>query len=240
MSESPKRTRRLRGILLAALLSATAVPSAQTPASAPPAGAPDVRRAALERVLERPEFQRTAGAIIADTLRERLSAWFVRLWDRFGLGRFGTERAATGLAWVLALLALAALTWWLVQSLMRAAGGQRLGIPAPRARQRSARAWARAALEAAAAGDEREVARCAYRAAVARLEEEGAWRQDETRTPREYLRALPVDHRRRPLAADVTARFERAWYGAAGSPEDTKALLARLEELGCLASARAT
>ena len=37
-------------------------------------------------------------------------------------------------------------------------------------------------------------------AVISRLEEEGAWRLDDTRTPREYLRLLPADHRRRRVA----------------------------------------
>jgi hypothetical protein len=67
------------------------------------------------------------------------------------------------------------------------------------------------------------------------LEEEGALRGDETRTPREFLRLLPETHRRRGLLADVTRRFEEIWYGARHpTEEDRRSLLARLEELGCL------
>jgi hypothetical protein len=234
--------RHVRAVLVAGLVwIALLAPSAvRAQPAAPEPDVPDARRAVLQRVLGRPEFQRTAGAVLLDEARKRLSAWFLRMWDRFGLGRLGTERAATGLAWALALLALGALTWWLLQSLARSGSRQRLGIPSPASRERSARAWARAAVDAAAAGDEREAARCAYRAAVVRLEEEGAWRQDDTRTPREYLRILPAAHRRHSLAADMTARFERVWYGAVRSSDDTRALLARLEELGCHASDRAT
>lgn len=232
----------MRGVLVPLLVwTALLAPSralAQAPESDPVV--PDARRAVLEHVLERPEFQRTAAAVVFEEAQKRLSAWFLRIWDRFGLSRLGTERVATGLAWVLALLALAALTWWLVQSVARSGSRQRLGIRSPAGRGLSARAWARLAVEAAAAGHTREAARCAYRAAVVRLEEEGAWRQDEARTPREYLRILPAAHKRYPLAADVTTRFERAWYGAIESSDDTQALLARLEELGCHASDHAT
>ncbi len=67
------------------------------------------------------------------------------------------------------------------------------------------------------------------------LEEEGAWRSDDTRTPREHVRLLPADHRRRPLFADVARRFEQVWFGGrAATPDDTRSELTRLQELGCL------
>jgi Domain of unknown function (DUF4129) len=102
----------------------------------------------------------------------------------------------------------------------------------PAARRRSARAWAR---QAAAAEDPRELVRCAYRAAVVSLEDEGAWRHDEARTPREHVRLLPTAHARRTLFADVARRFEEVWFGAkAPTADDTHAMLSRLKELGCL------
>lgn len=236
------RDGRIRRVLLAAVALAAALAIHPGVADGARQGDPpstrDERRAVLDRVLARPEFQRTATAIIIERIGERVSGWVLQTWDRLGLARLGTARAARGLAWILGLLALAALTWWLVQSLQRSGSRQAFRIGAVPVR-RSARAWAREALAASRAGDRREAARCAYHATVVRLQEEGAWREDETRTPREYLRLLPAEHRRRALVADLTGRFERAWYGSAnGSPDDTRAMLAHLEELGCLASDR--
>ena len=83
--------------------------------------------------------------------------------------------------------------------------------------------------------DPREAVRCAYRAAVASLEEEGAWRADDTRTPREHLRLLPSGHRRRAIFADVAGRFEGVWFGGrTPTSDDARMVLSRLEELGCL------
>jgi hypothetical protein len=96
----------------------------------------------------------------------------------------------------------------------------------------SAREWAR---RAASVDDVREAVRCAYRAATGRLEEEGVWRVDDARTPREYLRLLPADHRRRGPLADVAGRFEEIWYGARpATPDDRRTVLGRLRELECL------
>jgi hypothetical protein len=94
------------------------------------------------------------------------------------------------------------------------------------------------ALEAVAlarAGHVRDAARVAYRAAVRRLEEEGALRADEARTPREYLRLLPSPHRRRPALAALTATFERIWYGSsAAGPDEGDRIVALLQDLECL------
>jgi hypothetical protein len=200
------------------------------------------RREVLTSVLAQPEFQHSAATVLMDRLRQVITRRLAELWDRLGGPGVGSRSAATAFAWVVGLLGLAALTWWLVKSLAEGSAGHVLGLSPPAAtRRRSSRAWAREALLAHRAGDPREAARCAYRATLARLEEDGEWRQDAARTPREYLRLLPAAHRHQPAVADLTARFERAWYGAdAGSPADTRAMLARLEELGCLASGHAS
>jgi hypothetical protein len=233
-----------RSLLALVLLALAAVAGAQAPPGDSPASiVPDheARRDVLVRVLAQPEFQRSGAVVLMEQVRQEIARRLLDLWDRLGGSRLGSRSAATAFAWVVGLLALAALTWWLVQSLARASDRQALRLAPPPARQRTARAWARAAMAAYRAGETREAARCAYRAALARLEEEGEWRQDETRTPREYLRILPSGHRRRPALADLTSRFERTWYGTeAGSPDDARAMLARLEEMGCLASGHAS
>ena len=77
--------------------------------------------------------------------------------------------------------------------------------------------------------------RIAAVAAVVGLEEEGAWRHDEARTPREHVRLLPAAHARRTPFADVARQFEEVWFGAkVPTVDDTRAMLSRLKELGCL------
>jgi hypothetical protein len=190
-------------------------------------------RAALTDVLARAEYKQIAQASAVARLRERVLAWMMRLWQRLGGGPLGQRGTAVALAWILTILAIMALATMLARMLMRP---DRTGFPlrpgGPDGRGKPARAWARDALGAA---DAREAIRCAYRAVVSGLEEEGAWRRDDTRTPREYGRLLPASHRRRTLFTDVARRFEEIWFGArAATDDDRAAVLARLKELGCL------
>ena len=203
-------------------------------ASQASAGLPDMDRSrtVAAAILARDEFQRNASENALAQLRRRITDWLVSMWDRWGGNRIGTERMARLVAWITGLAALGALSWWLIASLLRSADRSGLALTAPAARRRSARAWAQ---QAATAADPREVVRCAYRAAVATLEEDGTWRHDAARTPREHVRLLPQDHRRRQLFADVARRFEDVWFGArTPTVDDARTLLGRLEELGCL------
>ena len=194
--------------------------------------APERSRAALQHVLARKEFQRSASETVMTELRRRVTEWLIRLWERFGGTASGGRTLAVGLAWISALSALGALSWWLISTLLRSNKGLALALTPPEARRRSARAWAR---DAAAAADPRDAVRCAYRAALATLEDEGAWRADDARTPREHLRLLPSGHQRRSLFANVAGRFEEVWFGArTPTAEDKRTLLAQLKELGCL------
>jgi hypothetical protein len=195
-----------------------------------------VPRETLTRVLAQPEFQRGPAALWAEDLRRRITRWIVDLFERMGM-RSGTGGfVATALAWSVGIAALCALAWWLVGRLVGTSRPGGFGFdPAP-SQRRSSRWWARAAVDAHTSGDTRQAARCAFRSAVARLEEDGVWRTDDSRTPREYLRLVAPSHRHRPILLDIVTRFELAWYGAARpSPDDGRLLLARLKELGCLA-----
>lgn len=189
-------------------------------------------RAALDRVLAGPEFRRLRAESALDALRARVSETLLRWWQRLRGSGVASRDLAVVLAWTASLAALALLTAWLIRTVRRSTLGSPMYVPGSGALTLSARAWAK---QARAAADPREVARCAYRAAVRRLEEEGAWRADAARTPREYRRLLPATHARRPAVQDVTARFEEIWYGARPATEDDRRmLLSRLVELECL------
>jgi hypothetical protein len=194
--------------------------------------APDAR-AALSQVLAGPEFTRLQTESAMTRLWQRLVDWFAGILRRLGLGRVARAATAEAIAWAVSLIALGAMVAWLVSVLRRSPGRLRLpgGEPSS-ARTLSSQAWAR---RAATAEDLREAVRCAYRATMCRLEEEGVWRVDDARTPREYLRLLPEGHRRRRPVSDVARRFEEIWYGAREvTPEDRRTLLGRLRELECL------
>ena len=189
-------------------------------------------RDALTQVLASPEFARLHTASAMTRLWQRLVEWFAGILRRLGLGRVAQAATAEAIAWAISLLALGALVVWLVRVLRRSTGRTPRPHGQPSPGTLSAQAWAR---RAARAEDLRETVRCAYRAAMCRLEEEGVWRVDDARTPREYLRLLPDGHRRRQPVSDVARRFEEIWYGSrAVTPDDRRTLLARLRELECL------
>jgi hypothetical protein len=195
------------------------------------AATPDAR-AALTEVLAGPEFARHQTANAMTRLWQRLVEWFAGIVRRLGLGRVAQAATAEAIAWGVSLVALGALVAWLVRVLRGPSARVRRPHGQPPPETVSARAWAR---RAASAQDLRETVRCAYRAAMCRLEEEGVWRVDDARTPREYLRLLPEGHRRRQPVSDVARRFEEIWYGSREvTPDDRRTLLGRLRELECL------
>lgn len=189
-------------------------------------------RLALTEVLARPEFRGMVQESAFETLRQRVFAWFERLLQRLGGGPLGRRTTALALAWITTILALAVFAAWTVRVLRRSSPESHHFGGAPEPDAMSAGSWARRAV---ASGDPREATRCAYRAIVACLEEEGQWARDATRTPREYGRMLPPDHRRHVPFRDVARRFEEIWFAARPATDaDRAAVLARLRETGCL------
>jgi hypothetical protein len=189
-------------------------------------------RDTLNTILATAEFRRIREQSALARLRQRASQWLLDVWQRLGGTALSRRGTAIAFAWIAVFVTLGVLTTWLVRMLLRPARNRRFGLAPPTSRRRSARAWARDAL---GAGDPREAMRYAYRAMICGLEEEGAWRVDDARTPREYLRLLPADHRRRRLASDVIGRFEEIWFAAREPTDDDRAaVVARLREMGCL------
>jgi hypothetical protein len=226
----PSRWPAYRARLLTRLAAVRRDAAAAAVASAPPSAARG--RTLLRDTLARREFEAGRTTSWLSVLREKFEQWLLEIWRRLGGERLGQRRTALVLAWMAVLAGLGVLVSWLVKTLLRATTDEALHLTVPEARRKSARAWAREALGAI---DPAEAARCAYHAALKRLEEEGTWRMDETRTPREYLRLLPQPHVRRRLVADITHRFEQIRYGARpATAEDVRSIMAHLKELGCL------
>lgn len=197
---------------------------------APPAGGH--ARAVLDRVLADPEFGRLRAQSAMQQWWQRIVDWVAGVLRRMGLGRVANAATAEVIAWTVSLVAFGALLVWLISVLGRSRSRARLEVSDAAVETPSASAWAR---RAAAAEDPREAVRCGYRAAMRRLEEEGVWRVDDARTPREYLRLLPEAHRRRSPVAEVARRFEEIWFGARrATDEDRLTLMKRLRELECL------
>jgi Domain of unknown function (DUF4129) len=207
---------------------------AATVAAAPDPGTRARARAALADVLDRDEFRRSAASRWFEELRRRIGAWLEDLFERIGAGPGAGRRAAIVLAWVATIGALIGLGVLLARSLGRS-GGPLLDVGAQAGLRPRARELALRAVAEARAGRPREAVRLAYNAALARFEEDGVWRIDAARTPREYLPMLRAGDARRPLLLDLTQRFERIWYGNRPvADDDASRVTAHLEELGCL------
>jgi len=192
-------------------------------------------RAALAHVLDDRAFQRARRDSWQRRLVDRVKNWLADAWDRSLGRRFGTRSVAVALAWAASIGAIVVL----LIGLARAAAARRAERPiAFNTGTPDRTAAGELALEAvslARAGRVREAVRAAYRAAVRQLEEEGALRVDDARTPREYLRLLPAPHRRRPALAALTTTFERIWYGSsAPGPDEGERIVALLRDLECL------
>ncbi|HVB33806.1 MAG TPA: DUF4129 domain-containing protein [Patescibacteria group bacterium] len=203
------------------------------PAMTPPAA---VAGEKLDAIFRRREFRGLAGP-------GPLELWWRRL----------VARVDRGIAWLLARLHLGALSGNVVAYSLIAVALVLLllwGWRSLAGRMRQAqlemtvesgpgpaggRTWAAEALAAAARGEFREAIRCAYWAAVARLEEQGAFPADRSRTPRELLRLLAPGAGERGPFRELTESFELAWYGyRSPSPADWEKTKLQLEKIGCL------
>lgn len=187
-------------------------------------------RAALQEVLAQREFQRRDTSQWSDQLQRWIYDWATYLLDLVGAsGNVTTAMLARGLAWIIAIGALLALVYWLWRMRLPGSASRPLAIAVmPRLTSREWTLKARAALRD---GDAREAIRCGYHAVLFRLEEQGVWRVDDSRTPREYLSMLKAQDARHAALVDLTREFEQVWYAA--RPADGRGLLERLEVFGC-------
>ena len=192
-------------------------------------------RVKLDAILSRREFAGAAGPSFWEQVRMRIFQWIDEMLSkiRFPLGR--GRAIGEILLWVAIALTFALLAVWSYRLMRRSAPRARLPVEGAQPRSRNWRDWAQQALAAARAGDFRDAVHCAYWAGVFRLEESGAWAPDRSRTPREYLRMLPVSHQHRGPLAALTRHFELIWYGSRPATEsDFQQAVGHLENLGCV------
>ena len=192
-------------------------------------------RSAVQDVLTRPEFQQTATTHWRDRLQQRFGEWVESILDRLGIDGRSGRTLATAFAWVAGIAALGGLGIWLARALAAGTRAVSFGLAHGERTRLSGREWALRALSALRAGDAREAIRLAYNGSLRRMEEQGAWRLDQSRPPREYLRMLEPGDRRRAAVEDLTELFEGVWYGnRAIEGTDSHRVSANLERLGCL------
>ncbi|PYX94432.1 MAG: hypothetical protein DMG67_01540 [Acidobacteria bacterium] len=199
-------------------------------------------RQKLQKILGRKEFRIAEGSTWLERQAEKFARWWSSLKKpSVGHVNFSPSLGRT-LVWAMITAVCLALAFALWKLITRTRENLDLNLSGGEQFHKRSREWVTDALANARRGDYRSAIRCAYWAAVFRLEELGRWAPNRTLTPREYLRQLPADHFQRPSLADLTQRFELTWYGyAAATARDFDQVTEQLEKLGCLApSAAAT
>ena len=138
------------------------------------------------------------------------------------------------LAWGIVAFVFVMVGFWVYRTVK---SGVRVESISPGLAPVSARGWSAWLADARASADEgrwREAIHFAYWAGVSRLEEEGLWRPDRARTPREYLKLLPVSSRQQPVLRELTSQFELVWYaGRPAGAAEFSGVITLLEQLGC-------
>jgi Domain of unknown function (DUF4129) len=192
-------------------------------------------RQKLAELLSRREFRASqSGPSTRDVLLGRLFRWLSRLLGRVSFGR-STFDWLQILVYALVGIVLALLLAWVLRRFRapQLPGRHREIIPfAPSAR--GWRSWLAEARALAQQQEWRNAIHLAYWAGISYLEENGAWKPDRARTPREYLRLMgPQAAQYAPLST-ITRKFEVTWYGNRDSGQlDFDETLMQLEELGC-------
>jgi hypothetical protein len=196
---------------------------------------PERANGKLKDILSRREFHSVRGPSAKDLLLARIYRWLSRILGKaFTLG-------TSNFSWlqiVIYLLVTAALTLlavWTIRRLRRPRDElpQREIVPfSP-----SAKGWRRWLAEARALAqqqDWRNAIHLAYWAGISFLEENGTWKPNRARTPREYLRLLGTRAAQYQALAALTRKFEVVWYGdRAAGEKDFQETLGQLERLGC-------
>jgi hypothetical protein len=199
-----------------------------------PDGADEATRKRLDEILSAREFDRLHGPTPVELLKERIQAWIAKMLKKLSPKMPDSESAGQLFVWcMIALSAAVAAVWFYRVSRQNIGTGQREILPFMPS-SRSWREWLADARARAARGEWRDAVHFGFWAAVSRLESEGVWTPDKTRTPREYVNAIPGFHLSKATFAALTHRFEASWYGSRPTTEnDFAQFAADLEKLGC-------
>ena len=190
-------------------------------------------RVRLNNILSRPEFRDVEGPTWWDRLTGRIARLVARLLTRiFGSSAFPVVNQIA--VWTVMILAVIAAAWWTYKAMMRNARVETIiQGPAP-VSAKSWSVWMNEAHSAAREGRWRDAIHSAYWSGVGCLEDQGEWRPDRARTPREYLRLLPLASGYQTALSGLTRQFETVWYGyEQAGPESFKEALLYLDTLGC-------
>jgi hypothetical protein len=190
-------------------------------------------RQRLAALLARREFRDVRGPTFADRLREKLLTFFIRALEFL----FRASSIPTiSKIFVYGLIGLAVLTLgFIAYRHIKSAGAQESVVPSDvPVSAKSWPLWLAEANAAAAQHNWREAIHLAYWAGISFLEQQGAWRPDRARTPREYLRLLASSSEHRETLGELTQVFELTWYAKRGADAGVFSQTVRaLEKMGC-------
>jgi hypothetical protein len=199
-----------------------------------PDRADDATRRRLDEILNSREFDRVRGPTALELVKQRVQAWIEKMLRKINPKIPDVQDLGQWFVWGMIALAAAIAGVWLYRvSRQNMESGKREILPFLPSR-RNWREWLADARARAAQGEWREAIHFGFWAAVSRLESEGVWPPDKTRTPREYLRAIPGSSFSKEPFAAMTQKFEASWYGSRPATEaDFAQFAAYLERLGC-------
>jgi len=200
-------------------------------------------REKLNTILAAREFRDVSGPTLLDRFKQWLLGLLVSLLERLFRS---SAIPIVSTFFVYGLIVLAVLTLgFIAYRQIQGASEQESVVPAEVTV--SARSWQlrlAEAREAAAREDWREAVHLAYWAGISFFEQNGMWKPDRARTPREYLRLVAgTDEQRENLAA-LTRVFELTWYARreadAATFSQTLRTLERVsqQQLPCLSEER--
>jgi uncharacterized protein DUF4129 len=199
-----------------------------------PGRADDAIRKQLDDILSASEFDRVRGPTALELLKQRIQAWLAKLLRKISPKIPDVQDLGQWFVWGMIALAAAIAGVWLYRVSRQNMGTGKREILPFMPSGRNWRDWLADARARAAQGEWREAIHFSYWAAVSRLESEGVWPPDRTRTPREYLHAIPSFNLSREPFAAMTQKFEASWYGHRPTTEaDFAQFAAHLERLGC-------
>jgi hypothetical protein len=199
-----------------------------------PGRADDATRKRLEEILNAREFDRVRGPTALELFKQRALSWIRSLLRKIDPKIPDVQDLGQWFVWgMIALAAAIAVVWLYRVSRQNMAMGKREIFPFMPS-GRNWREWLADARTQAARGEWREAIHFGFWAAVSRLESDGVWPPDKTRTPREYLSAIPGSNLSKEPFAAMTRKFEASWYGSRPTTEaDFAQFAAHLERLGC-------
>lgn len=186
----------------------------------------------IDEILSRREFRRSHAPGIFSAWWARVIRWIVRFFSRFPLGRSGEDLFHL-LIYVAVIVAFIMLVVWIKRRLDRPPLDLSQAVVPLGPSARGWRTWLGEARSSAQQGAWRDAVHLAYWAGIAFLEEQGAWRPDRARTPREYLQILGTRKPQYPVLFALTCKFEVIWYGySQAGANDFQEALGQLEKLG--------